>query len=122
MKKELTHIEKGILGEKYVAKYLRRKGYRITKRNMRNRISEIDIIAENKKYILFVEVKTRTAGQAVPAVFAVNKHKQRKIILAAQCYMSYMNTAKNPRFDIAEVYISKDKNKVVEFNYYEGAF
>ncbi len=122
MKKELTHIEKGILGEKYTAKILKRKGYRIIERNMRNRISEIDIIAENKEYILFVEVKTRTYGQSVPAVFAVNRQKQRKIISAAQCYMSYKSITKNPRFDIAEVYISKDKNKVVEFNYREGAF
>lgn len=120
--KELSPIEKGKIGEKYIAKYLRRKGYRIIERNMRNFISEIDIIAVNREYIVFVEVKTRTVGQPIPAIFAVNAQKRRKIESAARSYMNYKRFTKKPRFDIAEVYISKEKCKVVEMNYHKGAF
>lgn len=50
----------GKAGEDYVAKYLKSKGFIILKRNWRDsRYGEIDIIAENRDYIVFVEVKTR---------------------------------------------------------------
>ena len=122
MKKELSPIEIGNIGEKYTARYLRRRGYRIRERNMRNFHSEIDIIAETKEYIVFVEVKTRTAGQLFPPRAAVNSEKRRKIILASQAYMKYKNIKKTPRFDIAEVYITKEKHKVENINYIENAF
>lgn len=120
--KELSPIEKGRIGEKYIARYLRRNGYRIIERNMRNMISEIDIIAVNKEYIVFVEVKTRTVGQPFPAISAVNAEKRRKIKAAAHSYINYKRFTKKPRFDVAEVYISKEKCKVVEMNYHKGAF
>ena len=122
MKKELTSIQIGNIGEKYTARYLRRRWYRIKERNMRNFHSEIDIIAENKEYIVFVEVKTRTSGQMFPPRAAVNAEKRRKIILASQSYMRYKNIKKTPRYDIAEVYLTKDKHKVESINYIENAF
>ena len=121
MKKELTTIQIGNIGEKYTARYLRWHGYKIRERNMRNFHSEIDIIAENKEYIVF-EVKTRTSGQLFPPRAAVNAEKRRKIILASQTYMRYKNIKKMPRYDIAEVYLSKEKHKVESINYIEKAF
>ncbi len=122
MKKKLSPIEIGNIGEKYTARYLRRRGYRIRERNMRNFHSEIDIIAENKEYIVFVEVKTRTVGQLFPPRAAVNSEKRRKIILASRTYMRYKNIKKTPRYDIAEVYLTKEKHKVKSINYIEKAF
>lgn len=122
MKKELTPIQIGNIGEKYTARYLRRKGYKIRERNMRNFHSEIDIIAESKEYIVFVEVKTRTVGQLFPPRAAVNAEKRRKIILASQTYMRYKKIKKTPRYDIAEVYLTKEKYKVESINYIEKAF
>lgn len=122
MKKELTPIQIGNIGEKHTAKYLRRRGYRIRERNMRNFHSEIDIIAENKEYIVFVEVKTRTVGQLFPPRAAVNAEKRRKIIRASQSYMRYKNIEKTPRYDIAEVYLTKEKHRVDSINYIENAF
>lgn len=122
MKKELTSTEIGNIGEKYTARFLRRRRYRIRERNMRNFQSEIDIIAENKEYIVFVEVKTRTSGQLFPPRAAVNADKRRKIILASQTYMRYKNIKKTPRYDIAEVYLTKENHKVESINYIESAF
>lgn len=122
MKRELTSIEIGNIGEKYIARYLRRRGYKIKERNMRNFHSEIDIIAESKEYIVFVEVKTRTLGQLFPPRAAVNAEKRRKIIFASRTYMRYKNIKKTPRYDIAEVYLTKEKHKVDSINYIENAF
>ena len=49
----------GSRGEVEASRYLREKGYRILAANYRCRLGEIDIIAENEKYICFTEVKTR---------------------------------------------------------------
>ena len=115
-------VTKGNIGEKYVEKYLRKNGYKIIRRNMRNRFSEIDIIAENREYIIFVEVKTRTEGQLVTPSAAVNKTKQHKIILSAYGYINMSNIKKQPRFDVAEVFLAKEKLKPKSLNYIENAF
>lgn len=122
MKKTLSPIEIGNIGEKYTVKYLRRKGYKILDRNMRNFYSEIDIIAENKEYIVFVEVKTRTEGQLYPPRAAVNAEKRKKILSASRSYIKYKGINKKVRYDISEVYLTKQKHKVSCINYIERAF
>ncbi len=47
----------GRFGERQAAAYLCRKGYRIIEMNFSCRAGEIDVIAENEKYLVFVEVK-----------------------------------------------------------------
>ena len=89
---------------------------------MRNYISEIDIIAENKEYIVFVEVKSRTSSQLYPPRAAVNAEKRRKIVAASNAYLKYKKTNKSIRYDVAEVYLSKEKHKVESINYIENAF
>ena len=59
-------------GEKRVANYLRQQGFAIVKRNYTCRYGEIDIIAENDEYILFVEVKTRKKDSLVSGEESVN--------------------------------------------------
>lgn len=122
MKKKLSPKQIGNIGEKRIVWYLRLRGYKIRERNMRNSYSEIDIIAENKKYIVFVEVKTRTVGQLYPPRAAVNYQKRKKIIDASKSYMYYHFIKKEPRYDVAEVYLKKDKYKVETINYIKNAF
>lgn len=118
----LSNIDKGRLGEKYTVKFLKKHKYKIIECNMRNRYSEIDIIAENKEYIIFVEVKTRSSGQVIPPSAAVNKAKQLKIMKAARYYLSYASCSqKQPRFDVAEVFLN-EKNRPERINYISGAF
>ena len=66
----------GARGEELAAGYLRQHGYTIRDRNWRSGRTEIDIIAENSEYIVFVEVKTRSADYQVHSRDAVNVPKQ----------------------------------------------
>ena len=110
----------GVLGENYAADFLKGKGYGILRRNYRSRFGEIDIIAENGRYILFIEVKTRTAGSMVSPFEAVTRSKQRKIIKTAMCYLQENVCRLQPRFDVFG--ITTSKGKVVSARYLEDAF
>ncbi len=120
--KLFTHISKGETGEDFTAKFLRKNKCKILDRNMRNKYSEIDIIAEDKEYIIFVEVKTRTGEGVIRPAEAVNLRKQQMIIRAAKHYLSYNNpTTKQPRFDVSEVFLT-EKGKPYKINYIKNAF
>lgn len=115
----------GNKGEKIAVKELKKSGYKIISRNYVANNSEIDIIAENKSTVIFVEVKTRTLGydnrrEPRPAS-SVTPEKQRKIISAAKYYLGGKSNDKRVRLDVIEVYLNKDgtKNKVVHI---ENAF
>lgn len=114
----------GAEGEKRVAEFLRRQGFAIIKRNYVCRYGEIDIIAENDEFLIFVEVKTRKVGSMVSGVEAVDEFKQRRIILTANDYISKTENQKQPRFDIAEViiYQKTDQNSGYKLHYIENAF
>ena len=114
----------GTEGEKRVAQFLRRRGFLVIKRNYQCRYGEIDIIAENKEYILFVEVKTRRENALISGIDAVSNQKQRKILLAAQDYITKTLCEKQPRFDIAEVTVNEkpDGNVGFSLKYFENAF
>ena len=96
--------ELGAIGEKKVVDYLRKKGYIITKRNWRDsRYGEIDIIAENETEILFVEVRTRTAGALVSGAESVDSAKLNRVKSAANVFMQRFHSDLPYRVDVAEV-------------------
>lgn len=115
----------GKAGEDYVTQYLKSKGYIIVKRNWRDsRYGEIDIVAENRECIAFVEVKTRQKGSLVSGIEAVDYAKQQRTKNAAQTFMRRLRTNLPPRIDVAEVIIvnEKDNEFLFEINYIENAF
>ena len=95
--------ELGKRGEELAAGWLRQHGYSVRDRYWRSGRTEIDIIAENNEYIVFVEVKARSADYEVHPADAVNVPKQRTIIFAASNYISRYNIEKEARFDIITV-------------------
>ena len=102
--------ELGTFGEKMAKRYLRRNRYKIREMNFVADGHEIDIIAEDKNTLVFVEVKTRTLGRENPneprPASSVDGQKQRGIINAARFYSAYNPTNKKKRFDIIEVYVN----------------
>jgi len=73
----------GVRGEKTAARFLRRKGYEILRRNFRTRFGEIDIIARDGHTLVFVEVKSRMEGIPGSAGASVGLKKQRSLSKAA---------------------------------------
>ena len=65
----------GQWGEEQIVEWLRQRGWKITEKNFRCRMGEIDIIAENGIYLVFVEVKLRKDGQHGAACEAVTDRK-----------------------------------------------
>lgn len=94
----------GRWGEDAAAEFLKKKGYKIIGRNYSCRMGEIDIIAEKGRYVIFVEVKTRKNDTFATAAEFVTVTKQRRLITAAELWLSHNPTRKQPRFDVVEVY------------------
>lgn len=114
---------KGAKGEAMVARFLQGKGFDVVNRNYQCRFGEIDIIAENNEYILFVEVKTRKENSAVPIEEAVDIHKRKRLILTAEDYLSKTPSDKQPRFDVALVVVKENTNgSGYSLKYIENAF
>ena len=96
--------ETGCRGELAAADCLRRKGYEILERNYRSRYGEIDLIARDGDYLVFVEVKTRGSRSVSLPREAVGRAKQSKLIRTALLYLSSHPGALQPRFDVVEVF------------------
>lgn len=111
---------KGNVGETFVAKHLVRNGYSVVKRNFHSRYGEIDIIAVNHEFIVFVEVKARKSKPIVSALESVDKIKQVKITKTAMLYLQDYPSDLQPRFDVAEVIMRYDRAESI--NYIEDAF
>lgn len=69
----------GDLGEAVAAEALERSGVRIIARNARTRYGEIDLIGQDRRGVVFVEVKTRRVGSFVSAREAVSARKLARL-------------------------------------------
>lgn len=94
----------GRWGEEQAADYLRKKRWKIIGLNYATRFGEVDVIAENRQYIIFVEVKTRKNASYAQAREFVTRSKQERILSAAQMWLSANPNDKQLRFDVIEVY------------------
>jgi putative endonuclease len=88
-------------GESAAERYLRHKGYRIVARNLRSSSGELDLVAEDGRVLVFVEVKARRTDAFGGAVHAVHQRKQEKLIqLAAQYLARHHIRDRLCRFDV----------------------
>lgn len=113
----------GRWGEAKVAEYIRKHGYRLLASGYRCRFGEIDLIAENEKYIAFIEVKLRKDDSFAPGRAFVDARKQGRIRTTAEMYLAEHPTELQPRFDVAEVYAPEGTNsQTPRIVYLENAF
>ena len=94
----------GAWGEALAAEYLRKKRYKILAAGYRSRFGEIDLIAEDRKFLVFVEVKLRKSADFAKAMEYVDRRKQDRIRTTASMYLSQNPTRLQPRFDVIEIY------------------
>ena len=113
----------GPWGEALAAEYLRKKGCRIEAMNYRTRLGEIDIIAANRRYLIFCEVKLRTTADFAAAREFVDARKQQRLRTTALVYLSQHETNLQPRFDVIEIYAPNGTaTKKPQINHMEDAF
>ena len=94
----------GNQGELEVRNYLQKNKYKILETNYTCKLGEIDIIAQEKDYLVFVEVKTRNSCQFGRPMEDVTPYKQNKIRTVAKYYlMLHDKLESNVRFDVVEV-------------------
>lgn len=113
----------GAWGETRAAEYLRKKGYTLLATGYRCRFGEIDIIAQRKGFLAFVEVKLRKNDEFAMAREFVNPAKQNRIRTTAALYLSQNPTRLQPRFDVIEIYAPQGVHTKKPVIYHlEGAF
>lgn len=97
--------EIGTAYEKRAGAYLEQHGYKVIEYNFQSRQGEIDIIAKDGEYLVFVEVKYRTDSHAGNPFEAVNRSKQRTISKVASYYcLTHGYGVDTPcRFDVVAV-------------------
>jgi len=109
----------GLKGEEMATDYLKKAGFKILFRNWKWGKHEIDIIAENKEFVVFAEVKTRSDDFRMHPVTAINNDKQKSVILAAEGYIKKFNIDKDSRFDVITII---KKGEDFEVDHIEDAF
>jgi putative endonuclease len=102
----------GHKGEDLATDHLKKSGFTIRHRNWKHGKREIDIIAENKDFIVFIEVKTRTENYQIHPVTAITPEKQRSIIYAADGYIQKYNINKESRFDVITIINRVDSHTI----------
>ncbi|MFI3252795.1 MAG: YraN family protein [Eubacteriales bacterium] len=113
----------GEWGENLTAEKLSAWGYVIIARNWHCRFGEIDIIAQNEEYILFVEVKTRKSANFAQPYESVDYRKQEKIRKTVETYLQQNPSPLQPRLDVASIVAAKGiHSENPEFTYLPQAF
>ena len=107
-----AHIETGRRGEEIARNLLHKKGYKILETNWRWGRNEIDIIAQDQQFLVFVEVKTRHSNALMEPAAAVTRDKQQNLIRAANAYIINKNNPLEARFDIVTVLLNKEPAEI----------
>ncbi|MCL4456723.1 MAG: YraN family protein [Nitrospirae bacterium] len=109
----------GSKGEDIAADFLKKKGYKIIRRNYKTPLGEADIIVKDNNTIVFVEVKARTSDAFGQPFEAVNYRKQEKFKKIALYYLKHNKIELSVRFDVVSI-LSKDGK--AEVNHIMEAF
>ncbi len=105
--------EKGIAGEQMAERFLKKKGYKIIRKNFYSKFGEIDIIAKDKEYLTFIEVKLRNSDKFGNIEYSIDSKKKKHILKTAYYFLINNKEYENYdlRFDALFIYKIRDKNK-----------
>lgn len=99
--------------ESFAVKYLKKHGYKILEQNYRSKLGEIDIIAKDKKTLVFVEVKARSSDRYGSPKWAITPKKQRQMSKVALYYLKVTKQTKvKARFDVVSIRSFEDKPQI----------
>lgn len=107
------NLDIGRQGEEDAVGLLKKNRYKILVRNYRTKLGEIDIIAQDKDTVCFIEVKTRGSDRFGLPLEAISKNKQNQIVKVALEFLNKHNLlAQKARFDIVSVINSRSGSKL----------
>jgi putative endonuclease len=128
-RRDAEHLVTGLTGEREALFELRRRGYVVVARRWKNPKlrGDVDLIGWEGKWLCFVEVKTRTRRDAVPAEVAVDEDKQEMLRKMARAYLrGFPESLRRDvpvRFDVVSVYLQPSgASSGIEFELHKGAF
>jgi putative endonuclease len=111
---------RGRQGEQIADEFLRTQGYVILARNYRVSFGEIDIIAQDRRTLVFVEVRTHTGEAFGDPLASVNSRKQWRIAKAAWHYLARNGLLeREARFDVVGI---RWENEQARLTHIKGAF
>ena len=103
----------GIRGEDLACEELKRLGYEVLDRRFRTRFGELDIVARDKRVIVFVEVRARSSCRFGSPFESVTSQKQRRICAMAETYLFVKRLVGAAcRFDVVSVIEEQGRCKV----------
>jgi putative endonuclease len=117
----------GQIAEDLVAARLAAAGWEIVERNARTRYGELDIVALDKRTLVFIEVKAARAGTSFgpeQPILSIDHRKQRRVRRLATAWMqerSDLPRYHEIRFDAVGVTLDRS-DRAVEVDYIKGAF
>lgn len=107
----MSTINFGNYGEDLALKYLKGLGYKILERNYRIRGGEIDIVARDKEYLVFVEVKARWSHEYGLPSEAITPWKIKALLKTARFYCVKVKWGDGPyRIDLVSIDFTESKN------------
>ena len=119
----IERLNFGKKGEKAAESYLKKQGYRILKRNYRTKVGEIDLIAEHKNVLVFIEVKSRTNTSIEHPFMAVTPGKQKKIARTASCFIAQNKVGdREIRFDVVSILPDNKNPDALQVEILQDAF
>jgi len=111
----------GKLGEKLAREFLEKRGYRTLETGFRCPNGEIDIVAQEKDCLVFVEVRTKSNLEFGTPEESVNRRKKQKLIATAMIYInSHHNLPASWRIDVVAIEINS-KGDVKRLDLIENA-
>jgi len=117
----MNRREVGKLGEKAAQKFLKKRGYRIRETGFRCRHGEIDIIAQHKSCLVFIEVRTKSSLEFGSPEESLTEAKKKKLIACALTYItSRQKLPSEWRIDVVAVELD-DRGKTKRIEVIENA-
>lgn len=114
------HLKTGSKGEALALQFLKDKGYDILHTNWRCSHKEVDIIARNDQFLVFVEIKTRSNLECGFPEESVTSSKQSHLRAAALYYIEEFPSDLNIRFDVISIVLNGER--IADLKHFEEAF
>jgi putative endonuclease len=118
----LARLPLGPRAERYAARYLRRKGYRIVARNRTHRHGEIDLIAIDRTFLVFVEVRARASEDFMTPEQSIRPAKRRTVATTVRRLVRKHKAAGlTPRIDVIAIIWPAGAKRPGEVRHHQGA-